>query len=224
MNNNHDKEIIIIGAGFAGIAAGAKLMENNFNNIKILEAENRIGGRIHSIDFGGEDKKIDLGGQWVHGENDNIIYEMSKDHFEFESTPFNQTFFISDGKTPFNQDDANKLVMLAYLITDESSDEFENFNGSLGEFFNEKYEEALNLPEYKSIDKKLAQLVKENVERQQNAFYASESWFDVSGKLYNQLPNSEGDQQICWKDKGYIKAVDFITVRLDILFFSISNF
>lgn len=34
-------------------------MENGFTNIKILEAENRIGGRVHTIKFA--DNVIDMG-------------------------------------------------------------------------------------------------------------------------------------------------------------------
>lgn len=45
--------VIIIGAGVAGIAAATKLLKNNFNNFIILEAENRIGGRIQTLPFGG---------------------------------------------------------------------------------------------------------------------------------------------------------------------------
>lgn len=44
--------IIIIGAGAAGIAAASKLLSNNITNIKILEATERIGGRIHTSQLG----------------------------------------------------------------------------------------------------------------------------------------------------------------------------
>lgn len=45
--------VIIIGAGVAGIAAATKLLKNNFNNFIILEAGNRIGGRVQTLSFGG---------------------------------------------------------------------------------------------------------------------------------------------------------------------------
>ena len=43
--------VIIIGAGVAGIAAAAKLFQDGFKSVTILEAENSIGGRIHTIKF-----------------------------------------------------------------------------------------------------------------------------------------------------------------------------
>lgn len=60
--NNMNKKIVIIGAGASGIACGTKLMSNGFRNIVILEGENRIGGRIHTIPFG--KNVVDLGAQW----------------------------------------------------------------------------------------------------------------------------------------------------------------
>ena len=44
-----EPEILIIGAGIAGIAAGNKLAKEGFTNFKILEASDRIGGRIWSV-------------------------------------------------------------------------------------------------------------------------------------------------------------------------------
>lgn len=208
-----DKKIIIIGAGLSGIAAGAKLMENNFTDITILEAEGRIGGRIHSIEFGGDDKKIDLGGQWVQGQHGNVIYEMTKDHVEFQTTPFIQTFFLSNGSLA-NQEDWLQLVVLASTIF-ESLDEMRTFNGSFGDFFNEKYKKALSSPDYSAVDKHLAELIKESMHTQQNAHFASKSWFDVSSKLNADLENAAGDQAISWKDKGYITVVDYITVKIN---------
>lgn len=47
-------KVIIIGAGMAGLSAANHLLQNGFNDFKILEARNRIGGRIISIDMGNE--------------------------------------------------------------------------------------------------------------------------------------------------------------------------
>ena len=51
---DHHPNVVIIGAGAAGIAAATRLAENGFNEsqITILEAENRIGGRIYSMKYG----------------------------------------------------------------------------------------------------------------------------------------------------------------------------
>lgn len=38
-----EPSVIIVGGGASGIAAATRLLKNNFSNIKILEAENRIG-------------------------------------------------------------------------------------------------------------------------------------------------------------------------------------
>ena len=45
-------KIVIIGAGIAGIAAGNLLCSTGFDDFTILEATDRIGGRILSIDLG----------------------------------------------------------------------------------------------------------------------------------------------------------------------------
>ena len=47
-----EAQIIIIGAGPSGIAAASRLLENGIDNIVILEAENRIGGRVNTIKLG----------------------------------------------------------------------------------------------------------------------------------------------------------------------------
>lgn len=51
-NTIENPRVVIIGAGAAGIAAASKLFVNGFTNITILEAEDRIGGRIYTTPFG----------------------------------------------------------------------------------------------------------------------------------------------------------------------------
>ncbi|USA54005.1 NAD(P)/FAD-dependent oxidoreductase [Acinetobacter sp. C32I] len=42
--NNHQFDVVIIGAGFSGIAAGIKLKQQNINNFIIVEKSNEVGG------------------------------------------------------------------------------------------------------------------------------------------------------------------------------------
>lgn len=57
-----DKKIVIVGAGASGVAAAVKLVSNGFKDVTILEAENRLGGRVNTVPFG--DNVIDIGAQW----------------------------------------------------------------------------------------------------------------------------------------------------------------
>jgi len=45
------KKVVIIGCGAAGLAAASRLIKNGLTpeNLIILEAQDRIGGRIHTV-------------------------------------------------------------------------------------------------------------------------------------------------------------------------------
>jgi monoamine oxidase len=58
------ESIIVIGAGAAGLMAAKKL--SSFFNVTILEAANRIGGRIHSKVV--EENIIESGAEFIHGD------------------------------------------------------------------------------------------------------------------------------------------------------------
>ncbi|MBO1307082.1 FAD-dependent oxidoreductase [Enterococcus sp. 669A] len=70
-------DVIIIGAGFAGLAAGLSLKKNGLNTI-ILEARSRVGGRTETkwLDDG---TQIDLGGQWL-GPTQDRMYELADEY------------------------------------------------------------------------------------------------------------------------------------------------
>ncbi|KAG5545220.1 hypothetical protein RHGRI_017635 [Rhododendron griersonianum] len=56
--------VIIIGGGFAGIAAARALHDASFQ-VTLLESRDRIGGRVHTeYSFG---FPVDLGASWLHG-------------------------------------------------------------------------------------------------------------------------------------------------------------
>ncbi|TAG94524.1 MAG: FAD-dependent oxidoreductase [Bacteroidetes bacterium] len=63
-----ESEIIVIGAGIAGLAC-AKLLTQNGYKVIILEGRNRIGGRIWTDRTTGV--PLDMGASWIHGPKGN---------------------------------------------------------------------------------------------------------------------------------------------------------
>ncbi|MCO5315427.1 MAG: FAD-dependent oxidoreductase [Solirubrobacterales bacterium] len=62
------RKVIVIGAGFAGLAAANALRSAGVPTV-VLEARNRIGGRIDTRRVGGT--PVDLGASWVHEPDGN---------------------------------------------------------------------------------------------------------------------------------------------------------
>jgi monoamine oxidase len=56
-------DVVVIGAGFAGLVAGRDLLEAG-HKVVILEARERAGGRTYSTKFPGTDVVVDLGAEW----------------------------------------------------------------------------------------------------------------------------------------------------------------
>ncbi len=60
-------DILIIGAGAAGLMAAYKLSAK-YKNVIVLEARDRLGGRIHTIENSSGVKNVELGAEFVHGD------------------------------------------------------------------------------------------------------------------------------------------------------------
>ena len=74
-NNQNAKTVIIIGAGISGLSAAKRLNETGVNII-ILEAQDKIGGRLRtnrSLGF-----EFDEGAGWIHGMDGNPISTLAQ--------------------------------------------------------------------------------------------------------------------------------------------------
>jgi monoamine oxidase len=56
-------DVVVIGGGLAGLACARALKAGGLDAV-VLEARERLGGRVHSVDVDGVD--VELGAQWVH--------------------------------------------------------------------------------------------------------------------------------------------------------------
>lgn len=74
---NLDADIIVIGAGIAGLAAAQKLRYSG-HKVLVLEARDRSGGRIQTEEH--QQEFYDLGASWIHGIENNPIWNIVQEH------------------------------------------------------------------------------------------------------------------------------------------------
>ncbi|XP_072025889.1 spermine oxidase-like [Amphiura filiformis] len=145
--------VIIIGAGIAGLAAAQRLLgaENKAEkiNVTILEASSRAGGRIHSVPFG--NGISEQGATWIHGIEGNPVYEFMQEKNIEKPTLTKSThlstkrhYCYTDGQTlPRNL--VKKVGGLYYDALRQSgqfnqSEEEVDCSKSIGEYLEEKFD------------------------------------------------------------------------------------
>lgn len=57
-------DVVVLGAGFAGLVAARNITQQTNARVLLLEARDRIGGRTWTAKVAGED--IEMGGTWIH--------------------------------------------------------------------------------------------------------------------------------------------------------------
>jgi monoamine oxidase len=62
--------VVVVGAGFAGLAAALDLHDAGFS-VTMLEARDRVGGRVHSVELG-NGEIVELGAEWIFAEDEAL--------------------------------------------------------------------------------------------------------------------------------------------------------
>ncbi|XP_026279289.1 spermine oxidase-like isoform X2 [Frankliniella occidentalis] len=209
---NHSR-VLIVGAGAAGYAAAARLLEHGWSDFTILEAEPRIGGRIHSVREAGT--ILEMGAEWVHGEN--VVYEMAAPlqllGRRWSDSDAEVSVVWSGGVEADIED-----VMLLYNTSIDIHDagahgELANYNGSFGEWFLEKFNKRLQ-----SLDRRPPpDLVEAFLDAYQKGVGLEEgahSWNELSGRGMTEYEESRGENEgLFWKRDGFISVFDLLTKR-----------
>ena len=68
---------MVVGAGAAGIGAARRLVESGSVSVLVLEARDRVGGRVHTIEPAGF--PLDRGAEWLHSADRNPLSAIARD-------------------------------------------------------------------------------------------------------------------------------------------------
>jgi monoamine oxidase len=77
-STDSEPDVVVIGAGAAGIAATRTLIAARVNAV-LIEARARIGGRAHT-DTSASPYPVDLGAGWLHSADRNPLVKIAEDH------------------------------------------------------------------------------------------------------------------------------------------------
>ncbi|XP_076759373.1 peroxisomal N(1)-acetyl-spermine/spermidine oxidase [Xylocopa sonorina] len=197
-----EPKIIIIGAGAAGIAAATRLIEKGLENVTILEGKDRIGGRICTVEF--SDNIVELGAQWVHGENENIVFDLASPHQLLASSKcFNDIdshVFVTAKGELLPKNESIEALKIYYDISENITNTIHDAE-SYGEYFVNRFYKIFEENPFTTRDK--AEQLLDWMHKFDNSVQCSDSWFDVSAKKITDYWTCEGDLILNWKDYGY---------------------
>ena len=125
---NQTTEVLVVGAGMAGLAAARSLTDEDYDVI-VLEARDRVGGRIWTS-RAWPDAPLDMGASWIHGVQGNPI------------TALAETFRVETVET--NYDSQVVYDVDGRRLTDEMLEELEEALNELGEEVEQLAEEVEN--------------------------------------------------------------------------------
>ncbi|XP_076651144.1 spermine oxidase [Halictus rubicundus] len=207
--NTGSPRVVIVGAGASGIAAATKLLQNGIEDILILEAEDRIGGRVKTVKF--DEYLVDQGAQWIHGDTENVVYDMAAPlNLTDHSDPYLFEMFMSNGEQldPGLVENITK-IFIEYLETNDDP-AIKNCNASFGECVADRAKQRL--AEYPELNNTMQEQLLWIMNLMLTSLDPGDTWYDVAMEDYDE--ELRGDRGINWKSRGYSTILDIMMKKI----------
>lgn len=194
-----DKTVIIVGAGISGLAAARKLKMEGFK-VTVLEAQDRVGGRLRSNRSLGI--AFDEGASWIHGTDGNPITSLAQDA--------GMTTFITPDDS-FKSYDIGGIVRSGTAYSDVEDEYYDILDTLMNHGSNSKSFETVFFEQHPQYAN----------DRLMRFFLSTYMTFDrgdlnkTSSLLYNEGEEFDGEEAI--STNGYDTIPNFLAKGLDVL-------
>ena len=208
---NQNNLVYVVGAGISGLAC-AQYLKKYGVDVVVLEARDRLGGRIHSIES--QHMIFDLGASWIHGIQYNPIWDLAqKNNIQTEVYNYDKIdYFHEDGSR----------------FSDEELIEFEkNLKSINGRFKDQSFVHSSNQSALDVFDEivKSIDLSTDYFSKDQHIKKLRDYFFSLANDPFatdiNQLAHNfmqfegyfEGDEVVF--PNGYQQVIDVLSEGLD---------
>ncbi len=113
--------VLVIGAGAAGLAAARDLAAAGVE-VTVVEARDRIGGRVFTLNDDALDLPIELGAEFVHGKHPALIALLNSFNRSFVDVS-DRHWYFENGVLSGSHDFWNKLTALFDLMSKDAPDQ-----------------------------------------------------------------------------------------------------
>lgn len=192
------KTVVIVGAGISGLIAAKKLKDNGFN-VVVLEAQNKVGGRLRTNRSLG--LAFDEGASWIHGVNGNPITTLAQ----------------QAGMNTFETvDESRKSYDIGGTL--RAATTYDNAEDELYTILNSMYSQGNATQSFQSVFSNLHP-TKAN-DRLWKFFLSTYVTFDcgdldkLSSLLYNEGEEFDGAEKIA--TNGYDTIANYLATNLDV--------
>ncbi|XP_021363383.1 spermine oxidase-like isoform X2 [Mizuhopecten yessoensis] len=213
--------VLVLGAGLAGLASAHYLKESGITDVVVLEADQRIGGRIYTTEFGkkasGDKAIIELGANWIHGRAHNPVYKIALEKGLLEPhvllDRMEGHFHTEDGRR-VNKDLGDKLWEKFLAIEEDCSSFFEDnieTSSTIADHFRERL--AIEIEHFSQEDRSDLRLLA-NTMLNYLSFHIGDNLDLMSLRYdgsYDEIPG--GNVKI---PKGFTEVVKIFTNNFDV--------